>query len=77
MTIGSKVRMVGVVPTPRCVVPTLAQGPDLPEDREVMRRVARQNRVPVFDLGRLTCVGAYASVERTGPIRHGDVVMVA
>jgi MOSC domain-containing protein len=77
MTIGSEVKMVGVVPTPRCVVPTVAQGSDVPEDREVMRRAARQNRIPVLDLGRLTCVGAYTSVERAGQIRLGDVVMVA
>jgi hypothetical protein len=42
-----------------------------------VRAAARLNRVPVLDLGVLTCVGAYAEVEAPGPIRIGDLVRVA
>jgi uncharacterized protein YcbX len=71
---GAAVRMV--VPTPRCAVPTLAQGADLPADPQVLRAAARANRVPVFDLGTLTCVGAYGEVARPGALRVGDRVVL-
>ncbi|WP_018546833.1 MOSC domain-containing protein [Streptomyces sp. LaPpAH-108] len=61
------------VPTPRCVVPTLAQA-GLPADPGVMRTVAREHRVPVFDLGRLSCVGVYLDVLEPGTVRLGDTV---
>jgi uncharacterized protein len=83
VAIGDRAALRVVVPTPRCVVPTLAQGPGaadsstgLPEDPEVLRAAARLNRVPVLDLGVLTCVGAYADVEAPGRIRVGDLVRV-
>jgi uncharacterized protein YcbX len=62
-----------VVPTPRCVVPTLAHG-ELPADPSLMRTVAREHRVPVLDLGRLSCVGVYLDVLEPGAIRLGDPV---
>jgi uncharacterized protein YcbX len=77
LAIGAGVVIRVIAPTPRCVVPTLAQRADLPDDPHVLRTAARLNRVPVFDLGALTCVGAYASVERGGPLRVGDRVCVA
>ncbi|MFJ6539651.1 MOSC domain-containing protein [Streptomyces sp. NPDC091385] len=63
------------VPTPRCVVPTLAQA-GLPADPGIMRAVAREHRVPVFDLGRLSCVGVYLDVLEPGTVRLGDTVDV-
>ncbi|MEV1070202.1 MOSC domain-containing protein [Streptomyces sp. NPDC050263] len=62
-----------VVPTPRCVIPTLAQE-ELPPDPGIMHAVAREHRVPVFDLGRLSCVGVYLEVLEPGTIRPGDSV---
>ncbi|MDX3639228.1 MOSC domain-containing protein [Streptomyces sp. MB09-02B] len=62
-----------VVPTPRCVVPTLAQE-ELPADPAIMRTVAREHRVPVLDLGRLSCVGVYLDVLEPGTVRIGDPV---
>lgn len=62
-----------VVPTPRCVVPTLAQE-DLPPDPGIMRAVAREHRIPVLDLGRLSCVGIYLDVLEPGTVRIGDSV---
>ena len=72
LAIGDRAALRVVVPTPRCVVPTLALG----EDPEVLRAAARLNRVPVLDLGVRTCVGAYADVETPGRIRVGDLVRV-
>jgi hypothetical protein len=40
----------------------------------VLRTAARVNRVPVLDLGVLTCVGAYGAVGCGGPLRVGDLV---
>jgi uncharacterized protein len=71
---GAAIRML--VPTPRCPVPTLAQG-DLADDPEVLRVAARLNRAPVADLGPLTCVGAYAAVQRPGRLRVGDRVLLS
>jgi uncharacterized protein YcbX len=61
------------VPTPRCVVPTLAHD-ELPADPSLMRTVAREHRVPVLGLGRLSCVGVYLDVLEPGAIRIGDPV---
>ncbi|WP_369173723.1 MOSC domain-containing protein [Streptomyces sp. R28] len=64
-----------VVPTPRCVVPTLGHD-ELPPDPGIMRAVARDHRIPVFDLGRLSCLGVYLKVLEAGTVRVGDVVRV-
>jgi uncharacterized protein YcbX len=77
MTVAAHAEIRIVSPTPRCAVPTLAQGSDLAEDPAVLRTAARLNRVPVFDLGLLTCVGAYGAVLRAGPLRVGDRVTIA
>jgi hypothetical protein len=62
-----------VVPTPRCVVPTLGHG-ELPADPGVMRAIAREHRIPVFDLGRLSCLGVYLDVLEPGTVRPGDSI---
>ncbi|GAA3453807.1 MOSC domain-containing protein [Dactylosporangium matsuzakiense] len=77
LTIGDGAVIRVLHPTPRCAVPTLAQGDDLPDDPAVLRAAARANRVALWGPGPLTCVGAYGSVERTGALRVGDVVRVA
>jgi len=77
ITVAAHTEIRIVTPTPRCAVPTLAQGSDLPDDPAVLRTAARLNRVPVFDLGRLTCVGAYGAVQRQGPLRVGDRIAIA
>lgn len=75
LRIGSAVFRV-VVPTPRCVVPTLAHD-ELPADPDLMRMVAREHRVNVLHLGALSCVGVYLSVVEPGTARIGDDVVVA
>lgn len=62
-----------VVSTPRCVVPTLRHD-ELPPDPGIMRAVARDHRVPVLDLGRLSCLGVYLDVLEAGTVRVGDAV---
>ena len=64
-----------VVPTPRCVIPTLGHD-ELPPDPGIMRAVAREHRIPVFDLGRLSCLGVYLEVLETGTVRVGDPITV-
>ncbi|MBC9715802.1 MOSC domain-containing protein [Streptomyces sp. TRM66268-LWL] len=63
------------LPTPRCVVPTLSHG-ELPAAPGIMRAVAREHRIPVLDLGRLSCLGVYLDVLEPGAVRTGDPVTV-
>lgn len=76
--VGSRLR-VGealfrvLVPTPRCVIPTLGHD-ELPPDPGIMRAVAREHRIPVFDLGRLSCLGVYLDVLEAGTVRVGDPI---
>jgi len=51
---------------------TLAQD-ELPKDTEVLRTLARQNRLDVAG-GLYPCAGVYATVESTGTVRPGDSV---
>ena len=51
----------------RCVMTTLPQG-DLPKDLGILRTIARYNKVNA---------GVYASVQRGGTIRRGDLVRLA
>jgi uncharacterized protein YcbX len=63
------------LPTPRCVVPGLAQrGVD--EDMRVLTAVARQERKQVSTLGRAACVGIYATVETPGSVHVGSTIRV-
>ncbi|HEY6698587.1 MAG TPA: hypothetical protein VIZ67_10195 [Acidimicrobiales bacterium] len=57
-------RAVALIPDPRCVMTTLAQD-DLPQDREVLRTLARQNRIEVAG-GLHPCAGVYATVGAAG-----------
>jgi uncharacterized protein YcbX len=72
LRIGDAVVRV-TVPTPRCVIPTLAHD-ELPADPGIMRTVAATHRIPVLNLGALSCVGVYLDVLRPGVIRVGDPV---
>ncbi|SER11080.1 hypothetical protein SAMN04487983_101186 [Streptomyces sp. yr375] len=60
-----------MTPTPRCVVPTLGHD-ELAADPAVMRTIAREHRIPVYDLGRLACLGVYLDVLEPGTIRLND-----
>jgi uncharacterized protein len=72
LQIGDRVRLGVAIPDPRCVMTTLAQD-ELPKDTEVLRTLARQNRLDVAG-GLYPCAGVYAIVESAGTIREGDGV---
>jgi uncharacterized protein YcbX len=72
LAIGDVVLEV-TVPSPRCVMTTLPQL-DLPRDREILRTVAKHNRVEFGDFGRWACLGVYASVTTPGEVAVGDPV---
>ena len=77
IAIGSEVRLRISDPSPRCSIPTLAQG-DLPEDRGILRTIAEHNCVgiPVLEGEVLPSVGVYAFVVQGGTVRNGDTVRV-
>ena len=73
LAIGGDVQVSVSIPTMRCVMTTLAQG-DLPRDPELLRTIARHNRIEITGLGEWACAGAYAGVTAPGPVRVGDRV---
>jgi uncharacterized protein len=72
LTVGG-VRLRGVLPTPRCSVPTLEHGP-LPRAPHAVRTPMAQNRVDVPGFGVLPCAGVYLEVLDGGTIQPGDEV---
>ncbi len=75
LTIGDAVLAV-VLPTPRCVVPTL-ELPGHAASPATMRALAARNRVDVPDFGPKPCFGVYAAVERAATVRRGDPVALS
>ncbi len=75
MRFGDALTASVLMPTMRCIMTTLAQG-ELPRDNEVLRTVARHNRVEISGLGTWSCVGAYATVTTPGGVQVGDEVVV-
>jgi len=71
LAIGGAVRLGVSMPDSRCVMTTLAQD-DLPADTDVLRTLARHNRLEVGGVGLYPCAGAYAVVAAPGTIRTGD-----
>ena len=69
------VRLRVTLPDPRCVMTTLAQE-DLPNDADVLRTLAKHNRLPIADAGQFPCAGVYAVVEAAGSIRVGQGVQI-
>lgn len=62
-----------ITPTPRCAIPTLAHG-ELTADTRLISRLGALNRVDIFDMGKLACLGVYTSVTSPGDITIGDEV---
>jgi uncharacterized protein YcbX len=67
------VRLRGLVPTPRCAVPTLEHG-ELPRAPHAVRALLDTNRVDVLDMGPQPCAGVYAEVLTPGTVRLGDAL---
>jgi uncharacterized protein YcbX len=72
LQIGEVVRLRIVLSDPRCVMTTLAQD-DLEKDTEILRTLARHNRLEVAG-HRSPCAGVYAVVDTAGPVHAGDHV---
>jgi uncharacterized protein YcbX len=70
ITIGP-VRLRGLIPTPRCAIPTLEHG-KLPRALHAVRTLLTDNRIDVPGFGVLPCAGIYAEVLQTGTIHPGD-----
>lgn len=62
-------------PSPRCVMTTVAQR-DLPRDLEVLKTLARHNRIETAGLGNFACLGIYAEVTRPGHVAVGDPLVL-
>lgn len=73
LVIGGTVRLNVVMPDARCVMTTLAQE-DLPKDTDILRTLARHNRIQVAEVGRLPCAGVYAEAVTQGTVRTGESV---
>ncbi len=73
LAVGGTVRLQVFLPTPRCAVPTLEHG-DLPGDPDVIRTLARHNRIEVEGFGLQQSAGVYAKVLVPGTVRVGDPV---
>jgi len=67
------VEVVVGIPTPRCIMTTVAQQDDLPRQPGVLQAIARINR-RTDELGTFACLGAYATVARPGVVRAGDEI---
>ena len=76
LTIGNVVRLHVAMPDPRCVMTTLTQR-DLPQETEVLRTLARHNRVEIAPGVRFPCAGVYAAVAAGGSFAVGDDVVLA
>ncbi|MFC5995058.1 MOSC domain-containing protein [Pseudonocardia hispaniensis] len=71
-----EVRARGILPTPRCSVPTLEHG-ELGRAPQALRAPIAQNKVDVPGFGVLPCVGVYLEVLEPGTVRTGDPVRVS
>jgi uncharacterized protein YcbX len=74
MTLGDDVRVAFTFQTMRCVMTTMAQG-DLPEDRNTLRTVAKNNRIMIEKrevAGMWACAGVYGDVAAGGTVAVGD-----
>lgn len=71
--VGERVKLAIPVPDPRCVMTTVAQD-DLERDPEVLKALARHNRLDFAGAGLYPCAGVYAVVQSSGTIRTRDTV---
>jgi uncharacterized protein len=76
LDIGDDVRLGVAMPDPRCVMTTVAQE-GLEKDPQVLKALARHNRLDVAGGGLYPCAGVYAVVASPGTIRKGDRVRLS
>lgn len=75
VTLGAEVGLRPWLPTPRCVMTTLAQR-ELPAS-PVLSTLTRHHRLDVPGYGTLPCAGVYAEVTAAGTVTVGDPGTVA
>jgi hypothetical protein len=73
LTIGDGAALIAALPTPRCVMTSLALE-ELPRDSKVLKAIARHNRQDVAGAGLYPCCGVYAVPSVAGVIHVGDQV---
>jgi uncharacterized protein YcbX len=71
--LGGEVELAVAIPDPRCVMTTVEQE-DLPRDPQILKTLARHNRLDVAGGGLYPCAGVYAVVTSAGTVRTGDPV---
>ena len=71
--VGERVKLAVPVPDPRCVMTTVAQD-GLERDPQVLKALAKHNRLDFAGAGLYPCAGVYAVVASSGTIRTGDLV---
>jgi hypothetical protein len=78
LRLGPEVVLEVLIPSPRCVIPTLPHG-DLPGDADALRVPLQHNfvEVPLGDFGSAPCLGAHAGVVHGGRAAVGDEVWLA
>lgn len=75
LAIGDEVRLRVSLPCMRCVNVTLPQD-DLGREPRLLKTIAQGNLVDFGDIGKLPCIGVYATVVTPGRVRTGDRVRV-
>lgn len=76
VSVGDEVAFGVAIPDPRCVMTTVAQE-GLERDPNVLKALARHNRIDVAGGGLYPCAGVYAVVASPGTVHTGDPVAVA
>jgi uncharacterized protein len=76
LDIGEDVKLGVAMPDPRCVMTTVAQE-GLDKDPQVLKALAKHNRLDVAGGGLYPCAGVYAIVASKGAIRKGDPVTLS
>lgn len=75
VTVGDDVALAVAMPDPRCVITTVAQE-GLERDPNILKALAKHNRIDVAGGGLYPCAGVYAVVASLGTLRKGDRVAV-
>jgi len=73
LAFGAGASLIAALPTPRCVMTSLAQE-ELPRDSAMLKSIATHNRLDVAGAGLYPCFGVYGIPGQAGPIHAGDQV---